>query len=138
MRRYPTKKNKSAAAYAAGYKSGLELQISEDLANLGIDGEYEKHVINYTKPATSHKYHPDFRLPNGIFVESKGRFVTADRAKHVLIKAQYPNLDIRFVFQNSNAKISKSSKTTYAMWADKHGFKWADKTIPQEWIDEKK
>lgn len=90
----------------------------------------------YTVPVSYHEYTPDFRLPNGIFIETKGRFVLEDRKKHVLIKQQHPELDIRFVFQNSKNKIRKGSPTTYADWCKKHGFLYADKTIPQEWLDE--
>jgi hypothetical protein len=68
----------------------------------------------YITPATPHKYCPDFRLPNGIYIETKGRFETADRKKHLLIKEQHPELDIRFVFTRSKSTISKTSKTTYA------------------------
>ena len=117
-----------------GFRSGLEMEIDGHLKSRGIDGEYEQHIIQYTKPETKHKYHPDFRLPNGIFVETKGRFLTADRKKHLLIKQQCPELDIRFLFQNSNVKISKSSKTTYADWCNKNGFKFADKIIPEDWL----
>lgn len=119
-----------------GFRSGLELIIDSSLKDLGIDGEYEQHVIEYTKPATKHKYHPDFKLPNGIFIETKGRFLPDDRRKHVLIKEQHPELDIRILFQNAKTKISKNSKTTYADWCDKHNIKWAEKSIPQEWINE--
>ncbi len=63
-------------------------------------------------------------------VETKGRFLTADRQKHILIKDQHPALDIRFVFSNPNTRISKQSKTTYAMWCETHGFLYAPKTIP--------
>ena len=113
---------KRQAALVAGYRSGLEVDIDKILKDNGIDGEYEQHKISYTKPATQHKYTPDFRLPNGIFIETKGRFVLADQQKHILIKAQSPELDIRFVFQNSKNKIRKGSKTTYADWCIKHGF----------------
>jgi hypothetical protein len=123
-----------AVAAKYGFRSGLEMTIDESLKSKGIDGEYEKHIIQYTKPETHHKYHPDFKLPNGIFVETKGRFLTDDRKKHLLIKAQNPNLDIRFLFQNSKTKISKASKTTYADWCVKHGFKFADKDIPDDWL----
>lgn len=121
-----------AAKY--GFRSGLEMKIDESLKTQGIDGEYEQHIIPYTKPETKHKYHPDFRLPNGIFVETKGRFLADDRKKHLLIKQQHPELDIRFLFQNSKTKISKASKTTYADWCIKHGFQFADKEIPTEWF----
>lgn len=134
----PRYKNKKQAARALGYRSGFEVDIDESLKQQGIDGEYEKHVIQYIKPATKHKYHPDFKLPNGIFIETKGRFTAADRKKHLLIKDQNPELDIRIVFQNSKTKISKSSKTTYADWCTKYGILYADKTIPAEWINETK
>jgi hypothetical protein len=76
-------------------------------------------------------------LDNGIFVETKGRFTASDRAKHILVKEQHPNLDIRFVFTNPNQRISKRSKTTYADWCDKNGFKYAHALVPVEWIKEK-
>ena len=129
------KVTKRQAAVKNGYRSGLEEIVDSTLKQHNIDGEYEKHKIKYTIPATDHTYTPDFRLPNGIFVETKGRFVTEDRKKHVLIKKQHPELDIRFVFQNSKNKIRKGSPTTYADWCIKHGFKYADKTIPREWLD---
>jgi hypothetical protein len=133
------RKNRSRkqAALANGYRSGLEEDIDAVLKDHNIDGEYEKHKISYIKPATEHNYTPDFKLPNGIYIETKGRFVTEDRKKHVLIKAQHPELDIRFVFQNSKNKIRKGSKTTYADWCIKHGFQFADKTIPKAWLESK-
>lgn len=121
-----------------GYRSGLEESVDAILKQTGIDGQYEQHKVLYTIPLSYHEYTPDFRLPNGIFVETKGRFVLEDRKKHVLIKQQHPELDIRFVFQNSKNKIRKGSPTTYADWCKKHGFLYADKTIPQEWLNERK
>ncbi len=119
------------------YRSGLEDKIVAELTSKGVSFAYEKLVIEYTKPEKVHRYTPDFELlDNGIIVETKGRFVTADRQKHILVKAQHPALDIRFVFSNANAKISKTSKTTYAMWCAKNGFMFASKSIPQEWINE--
>ena len=76
----------------------------------------------------------DFILPNGIIIESKGRFVPDDRKKHLKVREQNPKLDIRFVFSNSRNKIRKGSKTTYAMWCEKNNFLYADKRIPDEWI----
>jgi Phage endonuclease I len=128
--------SKQAVAAKYGFRSGLEMDIDAFLKSQGIDGEYEQHIIEYIKPETKHKYHPDFKLPNGIFVETKGRLLLNDKKKHLLIKNQHPELDIRFLFQNANAKFNKNSKTTYSMWAEKHGFKWAEKIIPQEWLDE--
>lgn len=120
-----------------GFRSGLEERIAEQLAELGVAFTYEKVKLKYIKPASSHVYTPDFQLPNGIIVESKGRFLAPDRQKHLLVKKHNPELDIRFVFSNSNARISKTSRTTYAMWCRKNGYQYADKLIPQEWIDER-
>lgn len=125
-------------AVTHGYRSGLEEQISDQLHKNGVTVEYEKHSILYTVPQSNHKYTPDFKLPNGIFVETKGRFVLSDRQKHLLIKKQHPELDIRFVFQNSKGKIRKGSKTTYADWCIKYGFVYADKQIPSDWLREPK
>ena len=122
-----------------GYRSGLEVQVAQQLEAAGIQVKYEdpESRVEYRVEET-HRYTPDFILPNGIIIETKGRFVTADRKKHKQIKEQHPELDIRFVFSNSKSRISKLSKTTYAMWCKKHGFKFADKFIPTEWIKERK
>ena len=120
-----------------GFRSGLEERVAEQLDQLGVSYTYEKVKLKYIKPASSHVYTPDFQLPNGIIVETKGRFLAPDRQKHLLVKKHNPDLDIRFVFSNSNARISKASKTTYAMWCRKNGYKFADKTIPEEWINER-
>jgi hypothetical protein len=132
-----TKKNNPKwVAKKYGFKSGLEENISNQIAGRGIEVQYESEKVAYTIPASEHTYNPDFKLPNGIRVETKGRFVLADRKKHLLVKEQNPNLDIRFVFSNSKNKINKKSKTTYADWCDKHGFKYADKEIPDSWFSE--
>lgn len=73
-----------------------------------------------------------------IFVETKGKLEPGDRAKHLLIKAQHPEYDIRFVFARPTDPIYKGSPTSYAVWADKHGFKWAPKLIPVQWVEEAK
>ena len=118
-----------------GYRSGLEDKVSDQLKKSGVEFSYETFKIKWT--LLEHKtYTPDFILPNGIIVETKGRFVTADRKKHLLVREQHPELDIRFVFSNSKAKISKGSKTSYADWCNKNKFQFADKLIPQEWLDE--
>lgn len=116
-----------------GYRSGLEERVSEELDKSGVKYEYETQKIKY-RVEEDRTYTPDFILPNGIIVETKGRFTTADRKKHLLIKKQHPKLDIRFVFQNSRAKLYKGAKSTYAQWCDKQGFMYADKSIPEEWL----
>jgi hypothetical protein len=126
-----------ASAIKHGYRSGFEHTVSKELTEAKVKFEYETTVISYIKPETNHTYTIDFTLPNGILVETKGRWVLEDRKKHLLIKKQHPELDIRFVFMNPNGKIRKGSKTTYANFCDKHEIIWAAKSIPQEWYNEK-
>lgn len=119
-----------------GYRSGLEERIAQELLEAGVGFTYEDQVIHYVKPQKVARYTPDFVLDNGIIVETKGRFLTADRQKHLLVKNQHPELDIRFVFSRSKERISKKSKTTYADWCEKHGFRYADVSIPESWLKE--
>jgi len=109
------------------------VSVAEQLKKAGVDFQYEKVKIQYRVNEVK-TYTPDIILPNGIFIETKGRFVATDRKKHLLIKEQRPDLDIRFVFTNSKAKINKGSKTSYADWCVKNGFKYADKEVPKEWL----
>lgn len=131
------KTSKELRGLREGYRSGLEEVIADQLKASGIDVEYESDKIRYVKPARNATYTPDFKLPNGIYIETKGRFVTADRQKHINIKEQHPHIDIRFVFSNSKTKIAKGSPTTYGMWCDRYGFQYADKLIPAQWLKEK-
>ena len=120
-----------------GWRSGLEEAVAAILRSQGVDFGYEMAPIPFLEPAKERRYTPDFWLPNGIIIETKGRFVTADRQKMKLIKQQYPDLDIRFVFSNANARISKRSRTTYARWADQNGYPWAHRMVPKGWITER-
>lgn len=119
-----------------GFRSGLEDANAEHLLALGQPVNYEKRTLTYVQPLVYRKYTPDFILENGIIIETKGEFKTADRQKHKMIAECWPYLDLRFVFSNPHMTISKRSKTTYAMWCDRHGFKWAHKLIPEQWIAE--
>src|SRR5690606_32835392 len=119
-----------------GFRSGLEGKVGAQLSGAGIEFEYEPFKTPFIEPAKKRTYTIDFYLPNGILVETKGRFLSADRQKHKWLREQYPDLDLRFLFSNANTKIGKKSKTTYAMWAESHGFKWAHGRIPEEWLHE--
>ena len=119
-----------------GYRSGLEELNAKWLTHHGVPVIFEQTKIAFIQPEIKRTYTPDFFLPNGIYVETKGRFVTQDRSKHLWIRNQRPELDIRFVFQNPHSPINKGSKTTYAIWCERHGFKWATRLIPPEWWQE--
>lgn len=119
------------------YRSGLEKRIAIFLKVCKEKFSYEPKGlwVRYVKPKA--KYKPDFILSNGVIIEAKGLFRASDRSKHLLISKQHPNLDVRFVFSNSKNKLSKKSKTTYGMWCARHGFLYADQTIPKSWLYER-
>lgn len=121
---------------ASGRRSKFEEKIAEQLDTADIPYGYETLKIKYTVPEREATYTPDFALPNGIIIETKGwPFESKDRAKHLLIKEQRPDLDIRFVFASPNSALYPGSLTSYADWARQHGFKFADKIIPDEWLE---
>ena len=116
------------------YRSKLEAQIASHLTRGGVQFGYESMSFPYVKEC---RYTPDFFLPTGIIIEAKGWFRSEDRSKLLAVKAQNPGLDIRLVFQNAKNRLNKNSKTSYADWATKHGFKFADGgRIPADWIKE--
>jgi len=121
---------------ARGYRSGLEEQAVLFLTSRQKEVRYEKIKIEWEDLAYR-TYTPDFELDNGIIVETKGKFDPSDRRKHLAIQKQHPELDIRFVFSNANAKLNKGAKSRYFEWCDKNGFKWAHRVIPEEWLKEK-
>lgn len=118
------------------YKSKFEQNIAKE--NRNVEGIlYEPYKIEFIWPAQRSFYVPDWVLPNGIIVESKGRFTAHDRKKHLCIRDSNPELDIRFLFQRANERLRKDSKTTYGDWCTRNGFIWAEGTeIPKEWLKE--
>lgn len=130
------------------YRSGLEIRVTEELNELGIQFEFEPKdgKISYEIPSSIHVYTPDFviKTKSGktIIVETKGIWDYEDRRKHLLIRQQHPDLDIRFVFSRSKARIYKGSTTTYADICEGRGrapfrgvrWQYADKSIPKEWL----
>lgn len=118
------------------YRSGLEDKVAAWLAERSIPVQYEVCTLPYVKPESLHKYTPDFILPNGIVLETKGIWDSADRGKAGLIHEQHPALDLRFVFSNARARIGKKSKTTYAAYCEKRGFIYAHREVPEAWLTE--
>ena len=114
------------------YRSGLEEKVANLLEGLGVTYEYESKRVSYT---IQHNYCPDFVLPNHVHLETKGYWDAADRRKIKAVKKDNPELDLRMVFQSPFNKISKKSKTTYAMWCEKHDIPWTSfHNIPLEWL----
>lgn len=129
-----TSKSRLGHGITNGYRSGLEDKVAEQISAAGLSVSYEEVTFKYVKPSKPSRYTPDFVLPNGIVVETKGRFLTADRQKHKFLKAQHPDLDIRFVFSRAATRLTKTSQTSYANWCEQYGFQWSDKWIPEKWF----
>ena len=114
------------------FRSGLEEKVADLLINLGVKYEYESTKIPYQ---ISYNYTPDFLLPNGVFLETKGYWDAPDRRKIKAVKLLHPELDLRMVFQAPFNKISKKSKTTYATYCERIGEPWTSfQNIPMEWL----
>ena len=112
-------------ALKQGYRSGLEIKVKDYLKERKVRFKYESLKIEW-EDLMYRTYTPDFILHNGLIIETKGRFTTDDRRKHMNIKKQHPNLE-----------LSKGAKTTYALWCDRNNFLYADRVIPEEWLKEK-
>jgi hypothetical protein len=83
--------------------------------------------LSYVVPARRASYTPDFiDHATKTIIEAKGFLRAEDRKKMVLIKEQNPDWTFVLLFQKPTTTISKASKTTYAMWAEKNGFSWRE------------
>ena len=118
--------------------SKAEVKFAEHMDSLGIVWLYEPERLDWIPPCR--KYTPDFTLMkkdgNTMYIEYKGYLRPEDKTKMAAIRKQYPNLDIRFVFQNASKPSYTGSKSTYADWAMAHGYKWCEGTLPEEWLKE--
>lgn len=136
-RKNSNKKKKLIKAYK--FRSKFEGRVYEGIPpNLRESVGYESVKVSFVQPAVDRTYTPDFILPNGIYIEAKGRLTLEDRKKSIMVRNSNPGIDIRFVFQEPHRYIRKGSKTTYAMWAENNNFLWAKNKIPLKWLTEKK
>lgn len=123
-------------------RSKFEDEFEKDLVSRGADYSYESETLTYKYviPARekTERYTPDFPITTKsgkkIYIETKGILTAENRKKYLRVK-ELLGIDLRFVFQRNN-KIYKGSNTTYCEWAEKNGFLWAMKTIPDEWLME--
>lgn len=126
------------------YKSTLEASVAKQLAEYKIHFTYESCRLLYTIPSSTHYYTPDFNTHPYLKLECKGvgpRYGLTKECKQkmLLVKEQFPEIEIRFIFWDSNAITGNGkgrSKITYGEWAKLNGFKYSHKTIPEEWISD--
>jgi hypothetical protein len=90
-------------------RNKFEIKIEKQLTKSKLRFKYEAAKIPYV--IASH-YIPDFIVETCtglVYIETKGYFRPEDKRKLKAVKKQHPELDIRFVFQNSKGKIRKGS-----------------------------
>jgi len=152
MARLPKKKkrtkSKKTVLLRHTYRSGLEDSLAKQLKKRKQEFTYEQERVTYTIPESYHIYIPDFVVTsdsgNLIYIEAKGIWTYEDRYKHLLVRQQHPDLDIRFVFTRAKSRIRKGASTTYKDICEGRGrglfkgvtWKHADKKIPEEWLAE--
>lgn len=113
------------------YRSKLEEDIGADLIKLGFETSYEKDKFQYVLPPR--RYTPDFRVGD-FFIEVKGWFPSKDRTKLLAVMKSNPGLPLFIALQSPHQRLSKKSKTSVAMWCEKHGIPWCPTPIPAEFL----
>lgn len=136
------------------FRSKFEESISRELTNMGVAFEYESLIVPYTKPQRLTKrvkelhglsddfvsigyfsYLVDFLLPNGVCIETKGRFTASDRTKMIAVSQQNPHLKIKMLFQRDQ-RIHSGSSTFYSDWCKAHVIDYAISHVPERWLNE--
>ena len=118
-----------------GHRSKLETRVEDALQSQGLSFRYEKESFVYYRKG---RYTPDFTVDgeHPFHIEVKGYWFPADRSRILAVVTNNPDMRLLVALQAPNNKITKTSKTTYAMWCQKHGICWSTIPIPQEVLDQ--
>jgi hypothetical protein len=116
------------------FKSKLEEKVWATLKKEFPTVKYEPQRFKFIQPEIERTYIPDFKTGrSNIFIEAKGKLDLETRKKMVWFRDSNPTVRIIFLFMNPDNKITKRSKTTYAMWATDNGFEWLD--FRKDWLN---
>ncbi len=116
------------------FKSKLEEKVWATLKKEFPTVKYEPQRFKFIQPEIKRTYIPDFKTGrSNIFIEAKGKLDLETRKKMVWFRDSNPTVRIIFLFMNPDNKITKRSKTTYAMWATDNGFEWLD--FRKDWLN---
>lgn len=142
-------KRKSPIPHSNKMRSKFEKQIAKELHEKGIAYEYEIMQLEYQEPIRKNLascgdcgstnllrtgwYTPDFILPSGLIIETKGRFTAADRRKMLAVKFAHPELRIVMLFMRDN-KIHRNSNTYYSDWCMANDYEYAIGSPHKEWL----
>ena len=118
-----------------GHRSQLETKVEDALQSQGLSFRYEKESFVYYRKG---RYTPDFTVDgeHPFHIEVKGYWFPADRSRILAVVTNNPDMRLLVALQAPNNKITKASKTTYAMWCQRHGICWSTIPIPQEVLDQ--
>ena len=110
-------------------RNDFEREVYGELTELyGSAVTYEQEKIFYSTLAS---YLPDFAIRRAgkpvTYIECKGYLRQEDKRKLTNVKRQYPDLDLRIVFQ-------KEPYIANQKWCKKHGIPWAIAHIPERWF----
>jgi len=115
-------------------KSKFEKRFYEEITKRGLTLAYEAETLSYRLELS---YKPDWKVHDGLFLETKGKFDYTERRKILSVLRDNPNKEVRMVFMR-NQKLGKGSKMTYGEWCDKHGIRWSVfPDIPLELLKDK-
>jgi len=116
------------------FKSKLEEKVWAVLKKEFSAVKYEPQRFKFIQPEVERTYIPDFKTGrSNIFIEAKGKLDLETRKKMVWFRDSNPTIRIIFLFMYRDNKITKRSKTTYAMWATDNGFEWLD--FRKDWLN---
>jgi hypothetical protein len=114
-------------------RSGFERDQAARLIANGVIFNYEAESFEYL--AKVHRYTPDFYFPfSDIYVETKGRFTSADRTKMKAVIEQC-DIDLRMVFMSDG---KATPKMRYSEWCALNNIKYAIGAIPLNWAASRK
>ena len=116
------------------FKSKLEEKVWSILKKHFPSVKYEPQKYKFIQPEIERTYIPDFKTGrSSIYIEAKGKLDLETRKKMIWFRDSNPGIRVIFLFMNPDNKITKRSKTTYAMWATDNGFEWLD--FRKDWLN---
>jgi len=119
--------------------SKFERDFAKQLEDLGYSWSYEPEGFIWLPDPKV--YSPDFRIlkedGSYMYIETKGFFDYEARNKMATVRKQYPDMDLRMVFQKPDKKLSKAkSSIPYSTWAERNNYEWSSFCLPTSWREE--
>lgn len=118
-------------------RSKLEQTVANTLYKFKANYTYENIKITFSAPYTTCvDFYVQKKDETYMCIEAKGYFRKGETKKYKYLRLAEPDLDFRFIFEDADKPVRKGAKLNHGQWAEKHGYKWADKEFPKEWLKE--